>query len=311
MSFVRTYDTATAPRGFLRHVLPLLGYPALVWRYRYMIHNFFWRELLNRWHGSLLGAGWMLAQPLFLFCIYYFIFGTLFGERGTGKNPEASFALYLFAGVIVFHALVEAVSTCVSVISANGNLVKKVAFPSETLVVPTTMISLVIYAVGGLVCLILGTSLGVLQPGWMLLTLPLILIVQAIFTAGFGLFLANLNVFMPDIGQLWRVISMAWMFLTPIFWMPDRLIALEEKGIGWVGDVAQYGNPAYSLVMCHRLALGGQNDYARDAEGNVTDMLILGEFWPQFGVLSAWAVFFLVLGYASFTANKHKYADLI
>ncbi len=298
MSFVRTYDAGNAPRGIFRHLRALLGYPALVWQNRFLIHNSFRRELMSRWHGSFLGAFWMLAQPLFQFAIYYFIFGLLFGERGTDKAPDGAFAVYLFSGIIVFHALTEASNKCVSIIGANGNLVKKVAFPSEALVIPVTMISLVLYLIGAIVCLVIGMALGILEPGPLLLMLPVILAVQAVFTIGFGLFLANLNVFVPDVGQLWRIISMAWIFLTPVFWMPDRLANLHDHGLGFVETIARYGNPAFSLVMCHRLALGGTSP-------------MLGEFWPQFGVFCAWALFFLVLGYTTFVSQKEKYADIV
>lgn len=298
MTFVRTYDSATAPRGMLRHVLPMFSYPGLAWRNRYMIHNFFRRELMSRFHGSFLGVYWLLAQPLFLFTVYYFVFGILFGQRGTDDAPDPVFAIYLFSGVIVFHALVEATNKSVGLITANSNLVKKVAFPSETLILPTAMTSLVLYAVGAVVCLILGTVFGVLKPGWMLLTIPLLLVVQFTFIVGFGLLLANLNVFIRDIGQLWRILSMAWMFLTPIFWTPDRLDKLTGTDLEWVGVMAQHGNPLYSLVMCHRIALGG------------TDPM-LGEFWPQFGVFTLWTAFFMVVGYSSFMSKKHKFADLV
>ena len=298
MSYVRTYDTETELRGVLRHVLPLFGYPALVWSNRFMINNFFRRELLGRWHGSFLGAGWMLAQPLFLFVVYYLVFGILFGGRWTPEGlPDPTFAIYLFSGVIVFHSLVEASTKCVDLVTSNSNLVKKVAFPSETLVIPVAMISIVLWAVGAVVCLGLGTGFGVLQPGWMLLTLPLLLIAQFVFTVGFGLFLGNLNVFVRDVSNLWRVLSMAWFFLSPIFWQPDRFQQLPEM-LAWIEPAARHGTPAFSLIMCHRIALGGNAE-------------ILGDFWAQFGVFSAWALGIFVLGYSTFTANKHKYADIV
>ena len=88
MTFVRTSDVATAPRGILRHVLPLVGYPALIWRNRYMIQNFFRRELLSGFHGSFLGIYWLLAQPLFLFAVYYFVCLLLNWWYYARKNSE-------------------------------------------------------------------------------------------------------------------------------------------------------------------------------------------------------------------------------
>ena len=79
--------------------------------------------------------------------------------------------------------------------------------------------------------------------------------------------------------------------------MPNRFDRLPEA-LAWVEPTAMFANPAYPLLMCYRIALGGQQDF-------------LGPFWSQLGIFSLWAVLFLVLGYSSFTANKHKYADLI
>jgi len=300
MTFVRTYDTETAPRGMLRHLLPMFGYPRLIWQNRYTVYNFYRRELMSRFHGSFLGAGWMLVQPLFLFAIYYLIFGVLFGSRGGHTHPSSAFAVFLFSGIIVFHALMEAVGRCVSIVTGNSNLVKKVMFPSEALVVPPTLISLVLWAIGAVVCIGAGLAYGVLQPGWLMLALPLVLLVQFVFTVGLGLFLGNANVFIPDVSNLWRIVSMAWFFVTPIFWPPTLLDGVPV----WAANLIRYANPAFPLVMCHRIAIGVQGPKGNDPE-------VLGEFWPQLGVLSAWAVFFFVIGYTSFVSKKHKFADLV
>ncbi|MCA8977297.1 MAG: ABC transporter permease [Planctomycetes bacterium] len=296
MSFVRTYDSATAPRGVLRHILPLAGYPALIWRNRFTVNNFFRRELMGRFHGSFLGAWWMLVQPLFQFTVYYLVFGIIFGDFKSGEGPDPTFAIYLFSGIIVFHALIEAVGQGVNIVTSNSNLVKKVAFPSEVLIVPPVMNSIVIYLVGAIVCLVLGVAFGVLHPGLDLLALPLVLLLQFALTIGIGLFLGNLNVFIRDISQLWRILSMAWMFTTPIFWEPTRLTSKFPASI--LPDVYFSMNPGYSLVMAHRIVLGGDNP-------------VLGDLWTHIGWLTFWATFYLVLGYSTFVSKKHKFADLV
>ncbi|MFO1076099.1 MAG: ABC transporter permease [Planctomycetota bacterium] len=302
MTFVRTYDAATAPRGMLRHVLPLLGYPKLIWRNRYMIHNFFRRELMGRFHGSYLGVGWLLARPLFQFAIYYFVFGILFGDLRGGKAPDTAHAIYLFSGVIFFYTLVEATSICCNVVVANGNLVKKVAFPSETLVIPVVLNALVVYAVGAVVCIATGLAFGVLQPGWLLLGFVPLGVVMLVFMVGFGLLLANANVFIRDVSQLWGLATMAWMFVTPVFWTPDLLYGKVKDGLGeqftWIADLFFNLNPAYSMLQASRLSLGGVDP-------------LLGDFWMHMLWSSCWAVAAMVLGYSSFMSAKHKYADLV
>ncbi|MCA8966305.1 MAG: ABC transporter permease [Planctomycetes bacterium] len=301
MTLVRHYDAAAVRRGMLSYVLPMFGYPGLVWRNRYMIQNFLRRELLGRFHGSFLGVWWILAQPLFQFTVYYFVFGVLFAQGRGGNAGDAPYAVYLFSGVILFHSLVEATTQSCSVVVANGNLVKKVAFPSELLVLPVVLSSLVLYLVGAAVCVVAGVWLDVLHPGLLLLALPLVLLIQLVYSTGLGLLLANLDVFVRDTSQLWRVLTMAWMFLTPVFWEPKNFLGLFGEH-EWVGHLLFNLNSAYPLLMAQRILIG------------LDDPLIgpqLGDFWTHVGVASLWAAIVLVLGYTSFVSRKHKYADLI
>jgi lipopolysaccharide transport system permease protein len=296
MTLVRHYDAATAPRGALRHVLPLLGYPALVWHNRYMLQNFLRRDLMARVHGSFLGLYWILLQPLFQFAVYYAVFGLLYGGGRPGAGAGPGFALYLFSGVIVFHALVEATIQSCSIIVDNGNLVKKVAFPSEVLLIHVALVSMVLYLVGAVVCLATGLAFGVLEPGFYLLGMPLALLVQFVMTLGIGLFLANVYVFVRDVAQVWRITTMAWMFVSPVFWEPQLLLDQFPDSI--VPDLVFNLNPAYPLIQAHRIVLG--------VAGEPTST-----FWGHLGVAALWAVGFLLLGYSVFMSSKHKFADLV
>ena len=63
--FERRYSAADADRGLLHHVLPVLGYPMTLWQHRYLLQNFFRRELLGRFRGSVFGVVWVIlpARP--------------------------------------------------------------------------------------------------------------------------------------------------------------------------------------------------------------------------------------------------------
>jgi len=311
----RHYDAATASRGILQHILPgrsslgIFGYPREVWNNRFLVANFFRRELLGRFRGSMLGVGWVLVQPLFMFVVYYMVFGLLMGNWKWGQAPSPNFAFYLFTGMITFQALSEATTNSCMVVVANGNLVKKVAFPSEVLPVDCVLVAQVVYLVAAaismvalFVCRMFGFEVPAMQPGWMLLTLPLVLIVQFMMALGIGMFLANIYVFSRDVRHLWGIITTAWMFLTPIFWYP---YLLEDKFGGGVQLLFSL-NPAYSLVQASRIALG-----ATDAVVAGDKVIEFGNFWVHLGTASLWATFFLVLGYGFFLSRKHRYADLV
>ena len=295
MTTVRSFDSDARDAGFIVRLHALAEFPQLIWQNRNMVANFFQRELMGRFHGSLLGAWWMLVQPLFMFAVYYVIFGKLYG-RGDGDPVE--FALYMFSGVVCFHALNEALSNCCTIVVSNGNLVKKVAFPSEVLPIPSALVSIVLFAVGAVVVVAVGVTTGKFTPGIELLCLPIVILLQLALTLGIGLLLANANVFIRDVQQVWRIFSMAWFFLSPVFWHP-RMMA-ELIGDPALTQLAFYANPAYSLLMAHRIALGGE-----------IPALGITDIWWHISVLAAWAFTTLVLGHLTFTANKHKHADLV
>jgi len=292
---VRSFDSDARDAGLIVRLRALAEFPQLIWQNRNMVANFFQRELMGRFHGSLLGAWWMLVQPLFMFAVYYVIFGKLYG-RGDGDPVE--FALYMFSGVVCFHALNEALSNCCTIVVSNGNLVKKVAFPSEVLPIPSALVSIVLFAVGAVVVVAVGVTTGKFTPGIELLCLPIVILLQLALTLGIGLLLANANVFIRDVQQVWRIFSMAWFFLSPVFWHP-RMMA-ELIGDPALTQLAFYANPAYSLLMAHRIALGGE-----------IPALGITDIWWHISVLAAWAFTTLVLGHLTFTANKHKHADLV
>jgi lipopolysaccharide transport system permease protein len=295
MVLVRTYDSSFNNRGALSYLPSLLTFPALVWANRYMVQNFLRRDLLSRVNGSVLGVGWLLLHPMFLFAVYFLVFGVFFNPR-TGEGPDMEFALYLFSGVMVFHAITEATSVACTIIVDNGNLVKKVAFPSEVLMVHVSVVSLVIYLVGALVAFIAALVTGIGQPDLTLAALPLVLLVQFVFTLGLGMLLANTYVFLRDIAQVWRLVAMAWMFLSPVFLRPADLAGkMSPTTVYWL----EAANPAWALIQAHRLCLFGPVDAS------------LGSFWPQLGIASTWALGFLVVGYLFFVSRKHKYSDLI
>lgn len=295
MSLVRTYDTEARATGLGTRLRALLGFPQLIWQNRNMVANFFHRDLMGRFHGSLLGAWWMLVQPLFMFAVYFVIFGLLY-RRG-GEDP-VEFALYMFSGVVAFHALNEALTTSCSVVVGNGNLVKKVAFPSEVLPIPSALVSLILYLVGAVVVSAIGVGTGKFTPGLELLFLPVVLALQFVLTLGLGLFLANANVFIRDVQQVWRIFSMAWFFLSPVFWHPTMM--RELIGDPALTTLAFQANPAFSLLMAQRIALGGE-----------FPALGITGFWGHVGALAIWAFAALVLGHVTFTANKHKHADIV
>ncbi len=298
---VHSWSAESARSGAVRAALPVLGYPIVAWRHRGLVWNFFRRELLGRFRGSLLGVFWVLAHPLFLFGVYYVVFGFLFGPRGSDGRPDAMFPFWLFSGFIAFNSFVEGTLRSCTVVVENGNLVKKVAFPCELLVLHPALVAMIVYVVGTLVLLAVGIPLGHVQPDLHMLAWPLVLVVHFATIVGLGMVLANWYVFARDVIHLWGILAQAWLFLSPVFWSYHGLA--QVLGKEWT-DVFTW-NPLYPLLLAHRQVLGVGNDPTRPL------WLIETPLSQNLGISAIWAMLFLALGYGMFMSRRHKYADLV
>lgn len=283
-----------------RHFGGALRYPLLAVRYRLLVQNFFRRELVGRFRGSFLGVFWVLLHPIFLFSIYFFVFGYVFRAKLSAgivetAGPSPDFAVYMLSGLLVINSFMEATSRSCTTIHENGNLVKKVAFPCELLPVHLVGVSTVVFLVGVTVLLALGIPTGTIVPDAQLAFWPLVLAVQVVLSLGVGLTLACVYVFMRDAAQVWSMFGQALLFLSPTFWRlaPDGLAAPEP----WATVLR--ANPLYALMQAHRHSLG------------VTRFALDGTLLGHLAVAAAWAFAALLFGYGLFMSRREKFADMV
>ncbi len=281
-----------------------LVYPLKVYRHRYLVANAFRRELFGRFKGSLLGVGWVLIHPVFLFITYYLVFGLLFSMRLKPGVPNSWYSFYLFSGILIWMLFSETTIRSCSIVVDNGNLIQKVAFPSELLPLPLVLVNLVVFGVGllvvyagsGIWALVDSSSLALTWPGpEFLFILPLAFEV-ALFALGMGLFLAAAHVFLRDTLQIYTVLLLFWFFVTPIFWYKD--FVARGGGADFLDRMKAYiqANPFYSYTLGIRGAIGITDHPWRDAVAGT-----LG------GLLPALAAFFL--GCFFFNLLKRRFAD--
>lgn len=296
---IHTYYAHTRRRGVVAHLASLLDYPAKVWRHHLLVQNFFRRELLGRFRGSLLGIGWVLLQPLFLFTLYFLVFGFMFGTRlAIGAGPSPDFAVYMLSGVLVVTAFLEATGRACTVVVDNGNLVKKVAFPCELLPVHVGAVAMAVFLVGTGLLLAIGLSTGLVRLDGNFALWPLALAVHWAMALGFGLALACIYVFMRDIAYVWGMIGQALMLLSPTFyWLRGPHNDGLASKLSWADSLTW--TPLYSLVQCHRHCLG------------VTPEWLDGTVWSHLGVSALWAVAAVLIGHALFMSRREKFADLV
>jgi len=217
------------------------------------------RDLEARYKGSVFGNLWPLLNQISQLLIYTYVFSVilriklpldaqsnqaiLFEARGFDPDSTLLFGLWLFTALIPWIAFSTAVALSANVVVSQVNLVKKVVFPLGLLPLVPVFSSLVESAFGLAVLIVLLALITQNIPGQIAL-LPLVWLMQILFTAGVSYLVAGLTVFLRDVAQGVAIALNLWLYLTPVLYTADRLGEFEP----WVMRL----NPLASLTALYR-----------------------------------------------------------
>lgn len=216
----------------------------VIWKkYKFLIKQLIGRDFKIRYKNSILGMLWSVLNPLLIAFIQYMVFSQVF--RSDIKN----FPVYLLSGTIVFNFFNEAVGLALGAIIGNASLITKVYVPKYIYPI-TRVLSSTINLLISLIPLVMIVMITGEKITKAFLLLPFFLLTLILFTLGIGLGLSALMVFFRDVQFLWGVLSLMWMYLTPLFY-PANILPEQFK---WV---LKY-NPMYYFIQGVRtIVLGG------------------------------------------------------
>jgi len=243
---------------------------AQLFRYRGLIVSLVARELKARYRGSVLGFFWSFINPLLLLSIYWFIFTKIL------PNPTADYEWFMVCGILPWTWFSASLTEASGSLISGGNLIKKVLFPAEILPVVNVLANMVHFLLP-LPIVILLIALFHQPPDLPgLLWLPVVVIVQLVFTAGLALILAALTVHFRDIRDILSNVLLLWFFATPIVYQyTQREVQNFRKFFN--------ANPFYHLVVSYQeiLFFGGGFGHWRwlMALGGLSIVLFLAGYW--------------------------------
>lgn len=299
----------SAPPGF-GHVLGrIVGFPRLLSKHRDLVSTAVKRELQAKFTGTVLGWGWPLVYPVFMFAVYYFVFTKLLALKIPNLPPELEPAMgvFMFIGIVVWAGVAEGFVQGTNSIVENGNLIKKLAFPTELLPLNTVLVSMVTMLFG-----VFAFFLATLTPIWPMpgadmLWVLAILPFQLLLTYGLALFLATCHVFLRDTLQLVTLLATVGMFITPIFWVPSTEVMPPEFD-PYLEPLSH--NPFYHLVYVWRCGLMNRDEMLSIGMPALTDMYKAD---PANSVLifGIWAVAIFLIGFVVYGLSQRRFADEI
>jgi len=187
-----------------------------IYKYRGLIQSLVGRELKARYRGTILGFLWSFLNPLLLMIVYTIVFGFIIRPRDPAfEGSPWLYALFLFCGVLPWVWFSSSSLESTNVLMVHGNLIKKILFPAEIL--PIVVISSnLIHFLFGLPILFLFIPIFGKSFTLFILFLPLVILLQYIFSLGFSFLLSSLTVHFRDIKDLLANFLTFWFFSSPI-----------------------------------------------------------------------------------------------
>ena len=219
--------------------------------HRHLLTTMVRRDIGARFAGSSLGGLWTLIHPAILLSLYTLVFTYIY--RVPTLEGGHSFTEFAFCGLWPWLAFQEACLRSVTAITDNANLVKKLRFPSELLVLSLTLSSFLVQGVGFvlflLALMVWNGSVSVVS--LLLLAVPIALHIA--LAVGLGMILACGNVFFRDVGQLANAGLTIWFFLTPVIYSPTLVPAGLQPVLRW-NPVTPIIGLYRSLILFHTFA---------------------------------------------------------
>lgn len=209
-------------------------------KYRFLIDQLVARDFKAKYKRSILGVFWSFLNPLLTMAVQYVVFSSLF------RFDVPNYPVYLLIGIVLFNFFTESCGMGLGSIVGNAHLITKVYMPKYIYPLTRTLSSLVnlLLALIPLLGVVLLSGLPITKAFILSLFAVLCLVV---FSLGISLFLSTSMVFFRDTQFLWGVLSMIWMYLTPIFY-PESIL---PPGV----DVVLELNPLYFFIKFMRICL--------------------------------------------------------
>ena len=183
-------------------------------RHRRLIWNLTLLDFKVRYAGSRLGLLWMLLSPLAVLGAYLLLFGGILHVRPSPGLTGLEYGLLMACGLLPWIGFSEGVTRGTASVLAQRNLMKSHVFPMELVPVTAVCAGLLGQLFGTVLLLVVLGIRGMLGPS--LALLPVLLVLQALFTIGVVWFLSCVNILYRDTSQVVSLIMVLLMFVSPI-----------------------------------------------------------------------------------------------
>jgi ABC-2 type transport system permease protein/lipopolysaccharide transport system permease protein len=276
----------TEPPGHLiyHHEARLRSSLSDLWASRDIIYTLAERDIRAQYKQATLGMLWALIAPLAMLGIFIIIFSR---TKSLGVPPGVPYPIFAFIGILCWSFFSQSLGTGGTALLTNHDLMSKTQFPRECFPLETILVTAVNTVLGWVPLALLFIFYRFMPYPQTLWVVPLMILIEVLFTIGLTLAVSALIIQMRDLAQVLPMIIQLGLFATPVIW---QFSLIPEK---W-RIVYGFFNP-----------LGPVIDDARRA--------MLQGLNPVPGPLLAaiaGTVFYLAVGYRLFKRFEVNFADI-
>ncbi len=250
-----------------------------------LFHNFTRQDFFSQFSASVAGFLWLFVTPIVNILIYSFVFAYVFQVRPTEEYSETHFVIFMMLGYLPWFAFAECLGRSTGLLLEKAPLITKVMFPVQIIPIVGTLVPYLTHVIGFVLLLVYLAFQGYLNVLW--LWLPVIFLLQFLFTMGLVAVLSALCVFLRDLQQLVTLLVTLWFFLTPIIYPISMIQSETVRNLFLL-------NPMHSFVNLYR------------------QIVLVGDFsLVNFQIIVPVSLISFVFGGWLFMRIKHAFGDVL
>jgi len=189
-----------------------------LWCYRGTLARKVKQRVRIQYDDMLFGFLWAVARPL----IMVFVFWAFRGLAEAQMGVTIPYPLYVYSGLVVWFFFTDATTAVTMSLQRDAGLIQKVYFPR--LLSPLSHLfaetsNLLLAAVPLAVMMAAWRE----PPGWMLLSLPLVLAQLLLLSLGLGMIFSALALRSRDWERLMKFMLYVGLWISPVIYSVDRI----------------------------------------------------------------------------------------
>lgn len=255
--------------------------------YKDLVRMYVKRDIVTFYKQTILGPLWFVIQPILTTIMFLFVFGNLAGISTDGVPG----ILFYFSGIIMWNYFADCLNRNSKTFIDNQGVFGKVYFPRLVVPISVTISNLVRFAIQlGLFIIIYiyyvlsGADVSV---NTYIFLFPVLLIMIAGLSLGFGIIFSSLTTKYRDLTFLLQFGVQLWMYATPVIY-PLSTMPIDKQ---WIFQL----NPMTSIVETFKFGVLGVGTFSW--------------FWLTYSIV--FMIVLLLIGTVVFNRVEKSFMDTI